>query len=891
MRTERKKQQKNRGFTLVEMIVTVAIIAIFSGVVLTAVTVGSNLYRNVSSNTKVQVDTQQLLDDMENLIIDANRSVYYANGSGNAIGSAISDDIDSDAAGDKTFLVCNEYENGDGTSRYIVDVLDWVQADEKIWYSQRQFTADSSDDENADSDEPADADAAEGENGLAVQSADDENGLEDGSDTAAAFKNVKDGKELVSRSVYAEGIKNFRADVSEVTSDRIVRFQLTTENHGKEINTLHTVNLRNRIQVMKPGDAFDDAKSSDVSISIIGAPESIDAGSSVLLSYKLIGDASIDPTTLKWTVASGDGSFPDADPTYGKLTASADGTGTITVTVSAKRADNGETITSAPVTIKINNNKPAKTVTGIQTDTNTVLVGAGCSVNLNSAVGWRAVYSDGSTGTDYVSVSWSLGDDSLATLGSDGQLSINKDAGAAGKGSFTVTAAYRDADSGQTFNGNVTVNVARIDLNTPGGTYNVGDQKPAPAYVYMEGGQRVSDVTATISTTKKPDGAKDYQGDGSATDGTFASTDVGDWEVKGSVNVGERGGYGTVESVSAFKVEKKSGGDIILNQNTVFDTVAAGQTYKCAPTVNWGFNFLPNVDAFWERSVITWSLKKSYPGISIKTTGDKEAEITVDAATKDTTPTGFVLCADYIQYTDSSKTVEKIRVHGEKAFNVAYGLKLTGVGDTVYYGDSYHMTLQMLIAQPDGTTIKRTLSENDTEFNSNKTWSGADIDDGNADVVSGNVTSKGEEWLYKAVHPLKDHKVKIHVAVWGATGVFYNDKKLSLQTDIMITVKTHEFTYSIEMFNADTGEKIKKYPKGQKVKIRAHVYYDGAETDDFQVIWPQDSQIKGNGHEAVYTPGQWDSNLSFQGEIHVDNKKLCTFRVNLNDNLETNFWQ
>ena len=67
--------QNNRGLTLVEMIVTVAIIAVFSGVVVTAVGVGSNLYRNVSSSTRVQVDTQELLDEMEDLIIDANRSV------------------------------------------------------------------------------------------------------------------------------------------------------------------------------------------------------------------------------------------------------------------------------------------------------------------------------------------------------------------------------------------------------------------------------------------------------------------------------------------------------------------------------------------------------------------------------------------------------------------------------------------------------------------------------------------------------------------------------------------------------------------------------------------------------------------------------------------------
>ena len=40
MRTEQEKQQKNGGFTLVEMIVAVAITAVFSAVVLTAVAAG-----------------------------------------------------------------------------------------------------------------------------------------------------------------------------------------------------------------------------------------------------------------------------------------------------------------------------------------------------------------------------------------------------------------------------------------------------------------------------------------------------------------------------------------------------------------------------------------------------------------------------------------------------------------------------------------------------------------------------------------------------------------------------------------------------------------------------------------------------------------------------------
>ena len=120
---------QNKGFTLIEMIVTVAIIAIFSGVVVTFIGTGSGVYRNTSSNSKVQMETQETFDKIEDLIIDANRSLYYANGSDSEIGAEIRNDIKEkggiNSTGNKTFIACNEYENGDGSSQYIYDVLDW----------------------------------------------------------------------------------------------------------------------------------------------------------------------------------------------------------------------------------------------------------------------------------------------------------------------------------------------------------------------------------------------------------------------------------------------------------------------------------------------------------------------------------------------------------------------------------------------------------------------------------------------------------------------------------------------------------------------------------------------------------------------------------------------
>lgn len=204
MRTEQERQQKNGGFTLVEMIVAVAITAVFSAVVLTAVAAGSRLYRSISGSTRVQMDTQELTDSVEKLIVNAGESIYYAYGSGKSPGAPISDDIDGSTDGDRTLLLCSIQKNKVGAGIRVVDVLDWRESEQKLYYSRQEITA----------------------AGTSM---------------------------LTEPSVYGEGIREFHVDVSRADSDGIIRFQLITENLGKKLRTLHTVDLRNPVKIMLPG--------------------------------------------------------------------------------------------------------------------------------------------------------------------------------------------------------------------------------------------------------------------------------------------------------------------------------------------------------------------------------------------------------------------------------------------------------------------------------------------------------------------------------------------------------------------------------------------------------------------------------------------------------------
>lgn len=682
-KTYEKSQKSNRGFTLIEMIVTVAIIAIFGGVLSTLIGTGANLFRGVSNNTKTQVNAQQVLDEMEDLIIDANRSVYYAYGTSENIGDEITNDIDDSNTRSKTFIVCNEYKNGDGTSRYIFDVIDWDGSEGKIYYSQRQYVKASSSQENdstgEDSTEDETAVFAAGDNTEAAV-------------FAADSQKAKDSQELIKKSVFAEGIESFGADVSKVQSDRIVRFRLTTDSGGKKVRTLHTVNLRNRIQVMKPDDAFADAQVTDISISIINVPDAIDAGASWILKYETKGNGDIDPTTVIWTVVDGSGSFPPADPTYGKLTADSDATGTITVKVSAKTSD-GKTIESAPVSIPVNNKR---TITGIVPSQDTIVLAAGISAfDLNSQILWNIQYSDGTKGNDNLDVTWQT-NCSFASISSDGKLTIPEESGTENTGIFTVSASNTAAG----VSGEITVKVARIDITVPQNksSFQVGDDR-ALSYIYREGGQiagqrngqNVEEVAPVITVLNHP---STVTGENVKYDGTgqFETQDIGNWTIQAQVNLDTAGrGYGTVQAKSAFTVTKKLPAAQIITSGSSYAVLRGGE-YTCyidERNNNFGMK-VEGLDWYTSTIKIEWSIEGTNTDTEVKEDpkDDKKAKVIVGENAQ-----GFILCAKCIKHTTwGDNTPIEFEVTAKRYIAVATEMAISSPPAIVEKGEIYDLT-------------------------------------------------------------------------------------------------------------------------------------------------------------------------------------------------------
>ena len=793
---ERRERLQNKGFTLIELIVTIAIIAIFSGVVLTFISTGSNTYRSTSSSAKVQMETQETFDQIEDLIIDVNRSLYYANGTGDSIGSEIKNDIKQEGAanstGDKTFIICNEYKNGTGNSQYICDVLDWDKDDATIYYSQKEFKAAGS--------------SAESETSVeALMAAEDDTEEENAADAGASESETKakDLKTKVDRSVLATGILDFRADVSKVESDKIVRFQLSTQNGTKEIETLHSVSLRNTVEVKKPADSYDDAPSTSVGIKIINAPSSVDPGNSYTLDYDLTGNGKIDPTTIKWEVTANteNGSFPTADPTYGKLTLSDTASGTITVIVSVRTVD-GDMIT-------------------FTLSTNSILVAADGSYDFSTIISGTLGYSDGTSANTKNPITWSLKTSCTGVSLDGSKLTVTNEAGKdSANGTVTLTAIEKD--SGANKSADLEVRIARIDLTQPVGTYKVGAVKPQPrtAQVYKESGQDTKiDGTEIVISAQKTNGTTgDYLGGAN----TFSADDVGEWTVNISYDLKKQGGYGTVHSQSTFTVEDEENSPITINNNKSINAIAAGQTYQCEPDINWGFGFDPKKkDSLWK---VRWYLKDTYQGVSITNTTNNKASLTVQAATKDFIPHGFIIGLEYTKYNkwEESSGIAQ-HYYAEKSVDVVYGLELIEDKQPIYGGGTYAMGVNMLAARPDGSTYKKSLTENDVK---NNFWSNAKYD------------SKTGKWLYESQTVGAETKALVEFKIYGISGVFYNDKSdnATKKSTYISTEVTILPTYSITAINADTGEEIKQLDTSKKIKFEVHAHYKGQKAD-YTVKW------------------------------------------------------
>ena len=853
---------RDKGFTLIELIVTVAIIAIFSGVVLTFVGTGAHSYRSTSGNAKVQMETQDVMDQIQNIIIDVNRSVYYSYGDGmnENVGELILNDVDSDGtATAKTFFACsgaatnNFDDEGNKLYKYTCDVILWNKQEEKLYYAPRNWegieitentnttktTNDTSETELGSGDDSKHSNTESqmditDDDMEAADITDEENG------NTTVFKRTSKIENPVEPTLLAENITDFRVDISKAASERIVRFQFTANINGKETTTVHSVNLRNQVQISKPYDGYNKSDSDTPWILLTNYPTEVEPGKSVMGFSKLM-NGKIDPDTVRWVVDSGTGAFTvgaeGASDSSVTLTANSDAVDgdIITVHVEAQTTDGKKVISKQGIIKVVNKKVPVELVPSV-TD---VLLGVGNSYDLTS-IKWRIKYNDGLMSEELPgsSLRWKELSGKTGVIFNSGKIDVGMNAAVSEDTSnFDLEVTYPNPDNpDSTLQGVIHVKLARIDILPTNKEYEVGAEK-AFKYEYKEGGEVKNEKLEEKITNKWSSFI--YSSDSVekkfSTDVQFTIADIGTWKVKTpSISMNELGGFGggTISAERDFKVKAAIQNKIIKINGDV-DTIVAGKSYYCSLYNQAHIYVDVNREEGEYQYKIVWNIKNASEPDTGFANGSKTA--TVEGLVKGDNNNidailgvsknehGFELTADVEIYNDRNEVVKKY--YAVKNIKVLTDIEIKNTFEfpnsnefKVIKGRTYSVEAVAWIWNYDASNGSHVRSEFNVAQNE-YAWQGIDYQNGKWYVDP----NTGEE---------------VEVIIWltysgTIPGVFNSDHKgLSYSKKIKVLESEHK----IYIQDSDDMSSREIYPL-QEVELNAITLLDGKEHNTSNLRW------------------------------------------------------
>lgn len=287
----------HKGFSLVEVIVSLAILAIVGGAVSSFLIAGNNSYIRGSSDLTLQEETQLTTNQMIDLIIDVQNDIKFepAEGGGEKYGPEI------DSAGNVV----------EGTSVPVRELT--LYNDESVMMLRWQ--------------------GGSGDNANQVFLLEAENKWVDGSDSTTEVAEGTEGAKLkygnisvdsteATRSLLAQYVTKFDVDLSKL-SKRKVKLNLTFDVQGRACDVSETVRLRNELKKDRNAEAY----SWITGIEISPSPVTVTQGESVVFTYKMTGDKGAVDAGVIWSWKRVDGKTADSN-TYldanGKLNVSLD---------------------------------------------------------------------------------------------------------------------------------------------------------------------------------------------------------------------------------------------------------------------------------------------------------------------------------------------------------------------------------------------------------------------------------------------------------------------------------------------------------------------------------------------------------------------------------------
>lgn len=402
---ERNAKKRNRGFTLVELVVGMAIVSIVGSLVVGFLLFSTKHFGNSSEEASLQENSQMLFSQLSSYLIDTNGAVcYYVNPQETGNGTAVlSDARYTGAETDFQSKRLEIYRTSD-TDETTVETVIWSERTKELTYSKSKVDS----------------------NGNVLSTIDD-------------------------TQLLADQVETFSVDLTELESSSKVIFSLTLANREKTYQANAVVTLRNKVKVNETvTGAAASVTPTVLSVKVTPSDVTLHKGESQRFSASVRGD-NYPSQDVTWSITGNTSSATTID-TNGTLFLAANESASALQVIATAKADTSKS-GKAKVTVKA-----ALTYTLVITPDTTTTVKAGKTVDLTA----KLVDSDGYEYAD-ASVNWTANNTTVGTFSNQGtnghSITYQVATGISGKDVVLTAATVKN---GVTYSKGVTIHVPAL---------------------------------------------------------------------------------------------------------------------------------------------------------------------------------------------------------------------------------------------------------------------------------------------------------------------------------------------------------------------------------------------------------------------------------------------
>ena len=106
----KRLMKNNKGLTLLELIVSFALLGIVSAAVVGLVSTGAGTYRSVNTEVSLQYESQLTMNQLQEYLIDCNGGIFWDSATKTLY---VADRADADAAGDPAVITVHRFQQKD----------------------------------------------------------------------------------------------------------------------------------------------------------------------------------------------------------------------------------------------------------------------------------------------------------------------------------------------------------------------------------------------------------------------------------------------------------------------------------------------------------------------------------------------------------------------------------------------------------------------------------------------------------------------------------------------------------------------------------------------------------------------------------------------------------